>query len=71
MVSYVLDFGKITNCLLILQGEIYNSCTNKSDPDGFLWCATKVPISLLASSSRINPMLGMFLLSLSSDKLYQ
>jgi len=24
------------------KDEIYNSCTNKSDPDGFLWCATKV-----------------------------
>ena len=35
-------FWKIISCLLILQDEIYNSCTNKSDPNGLLWCSTKV-----------------------------
>ena len=35
-------FWKIISCLLILQDEIYNSCTNKSDPKGLLWCSTKV-----------------------------
>ena len=40
------DEGPVKNdpCIFpfILHGNTYESCTNITDPDGKLWCATKV-----------------------------